>query len=73
MEKIRASWFEIYMSLYFGSRFNLTTINLLETTDLGKTLHIPEASMRTLQVLLLILEESPLSDIAAIFLNKIKF
>ena len=48
------------MSLYFGSRFNLTTINLLETADLGKTLHIFEASTGTLQVLLLILEESPL-------------
>ena len=60
------------MSLHFGSRFNLMTINLLETADLGKTLHIVEASTGTLQVLLLILEESPLSDIVVIFLNKIK-
>ena len=48
------------------------TINLLETADLDKTLHIVEASTGTLQVLLLILEESPLSDIVVIFLNKIK-
>ena len=68
-----ASCFELCLSLYFGSRFNLRTFDLLKTTDLGKTLHIFEACVETLQVLLLILKESPLSDIVAAFLNKIKF
>ena len=49
-----------YTCPFISDRFTLTTINLLETADLGKTLHIFEASTGTLQVLLLILEESPL-------------
>ena len=55
--------------LYLRTLFNLTTINPLETADLGKILHTFVASMGTLQMLPLILENSPFPCINAIFLN----
>ena len=44
--------------LYFRFRFNLKTINPLETADLVKILHMFAASMAVLQVLLLFLRSS---------------
>ena len=45
--------------------------NLLETSDLGKMIHIFAAFIGTFQMLPLILENSPLPCIIAIFFNKI--
>ena len=57
--------------LYSRSLFSLTTINPLETAGLGKKLHIFPASAGMLQMLPLILKNSPFPCIIAIFLNKI--
>ena len=57
--------------MYFRSRYNLTTINPLETAGLGRILHTFAGSMSILQILPLILENSPFPCIIAIFLNKI--
>ena len=70
-------WALIVVDCYhFGSGcdaalFSLTTINPLETAGLCKVLHIFAAIMEILQMLPLILENSPFACIIAIFLNKI--
>ena len=61
----------LHRSWYLRSRFNLTTVNPLETAGLGKIFHIFAASIGLLQVLPLIFENSAFSCIIAIFLNKI--
>ena len=59
------------LPLYIRSRFNLMTINPLETVGLRKMLHIFAVSRGTLQMFSLILENLPFSCIIAGFLNKI--
>ena len=51
-------------------RFNLTTINSLETAGLGNMLLIFAAFMGTLQILSLILQNALLPCIIVIFLKK---
>ena len=64
-------WTKYTRRLHLRSRFNLTTINPLETAGLGKIFHIFVASEGMLQMLPLILENSPFPHINAVFLNKI--
>ena len=59
------------MTLYLRFLFNLTIINPWETASHGKILHIITASMKMLQILNLVLENSPFPCTTAIFLNKI--
>ena len=66
-----ANWFEVCITLYLRSLFNLTKINPLETGGHDKILHTFQVSIRTLQMLPLILENSTFPCIIAIFLNKI--
>ena len=53
---------------YIRSRFNLTTINLLESSGVHKILHVYAASVAMFP---LFLENSPFAGIFAIFLNEI--
>ena len=64
-------WTKYTRHLHLRSRFNLTTINPLETVGLGKIFHIFVASEGMLQMLPLIIENSPFTYINAVFLNKI--
>ena len=57
--------------LYLRSLYSLTTITPLETAGLSKILHIFGAYIGTLQMLPLILINSPFPCIIAIILNKI--
>ena len=55
----------------FKILFSLTIINPLETVANGKILHVFAVSMGMLQMLPLILQNSPFSCIIDIYLNKI--